>query len=589
MRILLCSFLLCSNVLLAQVFSAFSPTRLPQSFRGSLEWGDYDHDGDYDALMTGDSTSLEGLYTSIFTNLGNGSFAPLPSTGLPGIRNGDATWADYDNDGDWDIALSGLNKSFDQISKLYENDGNNHFLENSKVSLFGCFNSNMAWGDYNKDGLLDLLLTGDYNMLAVTKIYTNKGGGFFQELSSNLTGLTQAAISWVDFNGDGYLDVYASGLPTSSREITKLYANNGAGNFTEVTGHGIVGTFSGSADWADFDQDGDPDLLITGGNDPATKLYRNTKGSFTEVTVPFEQVGEGSSAIWGDYDQDGDLDVFVNGRGAPYTEIVFHTKLYQNLGNGQLTATSNSFPTLYGGSCSWIDMDHDKDLDLSLFGFSNGGPSVALFKNEVTLFNTAPAFPTGLSAYRLGNVVTFKWRKTTDNTTSPKSITYNIRVGSFAGQHDIVNPYSSISTGSRWLSNRGNVGLDTFFVLNTAYGGPFYWSVQAIDNSLTPSAFASEKVYDGMVTLMEEEKVAKEAFYTSGKKAAFQFSVFNSFMGNVEYRILDLNGKSINTMHVEKTSESLVVEYDLSAFSSGVYLLQTTMGNEFKRHTFFLE
>ena len=85
-------------------------------------------------------------------------------------------WGDYDKDGDLDILLTG-----DGMSKIYRNDGSNTFTEQTGIILQGVSQSSAAWGDYDNDGYLDILLTGNGPAGPVSKIYRNNGNNTFTE------------------------------------------------------------------------------------------------------------------------------------------------------------------------------------------------------------------------------------------------------------------------------------------------------------------------------------------------------------------------------------------------------------------------
>jgi hypothetical protein len=214
--------------------------------------------------------------------------------------------------------------------------------------------------------------------------------------------------AWADVNGDGHLDLF---VPIRNQPAQLWIWQEGTGTFqneapawgvTNPGGRGVAAVF------ADFDNDGDPDLyVINDAIDPATalptdqgnRLYRNelTQGStsFTDVTASagVGTQGNGASASWGDYDGDGFLDLYAvtnnafneGNPGGPQITYYQQDHLYHNEGNGTFRdVTCENLPTndqasgfcpgnpTFGGSTGsgfeavWIDYDRDGDPDLYL-------------------------------------------------------------------------------------------------------------------------------------------------------------------------------------------------------------------------------
>ena len=88
--------------------------------------------------------------------------------GLPGVRDGSGAWGDYDNDGDLDILLTGDTGS-ELISRVYNNDAGS--FTDIVAGLPGVDASSVAWGDYDNDGNLDILLTGDTGSETISRVY----------------------------------------------------------------------------------------------------------------------------------------------------------------------------------------------------------------------------------------------------------------------------------------------------------------------------------------------------------------------------------------------------------------------------------
>ena len=79
-------------------------------------------------------------------------------------------------------------------------------------ALTGVNNSSVAWGDYDDDGDLDILLTGyDGSNTLVAKVYRNDGG-VFVDIGAGLTGVNYSSVAWGDYDNDGDLDILLTGL-----------------------------------------------------------------------------------------------------------------------------------------------------------------------------------------------------------------------------------------------------------------------------------------------------------------------------------------------------------------------------------------
>ena len=160
--------------------------------------------------------------TKIYHNDGNGEFHAI-STSLPGVE-GSAAWGDYDNDGRLDILLSGTGLSSGFV-KLYHNDGNGAFHEVS-TGIGSVEGGSVAWGDYDNDGRLDILLNGSVDDACVSEIYLNDGNGAFHEVSPQPLAAQSAAVAWGDYNRDGKLDALFSGSLPDLQSAPGQYSTN---------------------------------------------------------------------------------------------------------------------------------------------------------------------------------------------------------------------------------------------------------------------------------------------------------------------------------------------------------------------------
>ena len=123
--------------------------------KGAVSWGDYDNDGDKDVVIMGQSNTA-GAVTKLYKN-DNGSFVDT-NTSLKKLYDGDLTWVDLNKDGNIDIVASGFNGT--PQTRIYLNKVTNFILINDTYGLPELFSSKMAWGDLDNDGDIDLAFSG---------------------------------------------------------------------------------------------------------------------------------------------------------------------------------------------------------------------------------------------------------------------------------------------------------------------------------------------------------------------------------------------------------------------------------------------
>ena len=444
-----------------------------------LAWGDYDGDGDPDAIagMVGrDTTDFLGEM-ALFRN-DSGTLVGTP-TALPGYVEDRAfemldyrslTWADLDNDGDLDLyvpASYGTDGSCcDATSVVLRNDGPGAgdawtFTPTATPVPYG-YNAVTAWADPDTDGDLDLFVADFGGLLAHAGTYRNDDGALTPD-GPVLPQIVEGTADWGDGDGDGDLDVLVAG---------QLYEN---GTFTSYD----------------------------------VRIYVRDSTSYTPLVVVSEaQEPEWVSfraASWADYDSDGDVDVLLAGVAVVvdtttgFPAFAGRAHVYANNGTGTFALAARlpgpSEPQ-YGGTVQWFDVDGDGDLDYFITGaYEIPGPTgnefefrTQLFRNEAPALNAPPSAPGGLAATTTADGATLVWQAATDDHTPVPSLTYNLRVTTLDGQ-DIVSPHARTG-GGRLVPEPGNVSHDLHWALRDLAPGQYTWSVQAVDNAFNGGPFA---------------------------------------------------------------------------------------------------
>ena len=364
-------------------------TVLTGVYQNSVAWGDYDDDGDLDILLAGISDS--GYVTEVWRNEDGLAFTQAITTPT-GVSGGSVEWGDYDDDGDLDILLAGYSNN-GIVTEVWRNEDGLAFTQ-AITTPTGIQTGNATWGDYDEDGDLDILLTGFTGSIRTTEVWRNDGGGTFSLASSAPTAITLAKATWGDYDNDGDLDILLAGMAVSSDKITEVWRNDGGDTFT-LASSAPTGIY-GDVAWGDYDDDGDLDILLSGGTDTTytTEIWRNDGGdTFTQaITSPTGVIN--SSVAWGDYDDDGDLDILLSGGtlgGDKTTEVWNNPRCPHPRRFTQVDTTPTG---IQNGEVAWGDYDNDGDLDILLTGSGGGGHVTEVWRNDSGSFTLASTDPT---------------------------------------------------------------------------------------------------------------------------------------------------------------------------------------------------
>ena len=319
--------------------------------------------------------------------------APLPETDPPAGINRLVTGspicaADLDRDGWTDLLLC----SNPGRLQVFINNRDGTFREEGIARGFGeAFDiSGIAAGDFSNSGRTDVFLVPRIGPRYF--LYVNDGNGFFTEQAiergADVTVSGEPhkgqSIGLVDFDRDGFLDIHVTewGVPATSGSATHavLLRNRGHEkpghfvNFTATSGltqpvfgttiHGFISA------WADFDEDGYPDLSLINDFGKSQLWWNNGDGTFTEgrLAAGVGTDGNGMGMAVGDIDRDGRLDFFVSSFDRlPDGVLLSANRLYRNRGDRTFQDVAPEYGVLdsgWGWGSAFLDANNDQLLDL---------------------------------------------------------------------------------------------------------------------------------------------------------------------------------------------------------------------------------
>lgn len=341
---------------------------------GSSAFADVDGDMDQDVLITGGILNQQLPFAQLYTNDGSGTFTAL-TTPIIGVADGAVAFADIDGDTDQDVIVTGRLSDFTQVAKLYVNNGSNQFSEVT-TPFIGVRSGSVNFADVDGDMDQDLMITGQTSSGSVASLYINDGNGQFTESSNTFPGVRFSSVAFADVDGDADQDLLLTGQDSNFDRIVKLYTNNGSGQFAEQTGTPFTAATRGSITFADVDGDADQDVIITGDgtgfNNPSTKLYINDgSGQFTEEpNTPFADVLR-SSVAFADVNGDFAPDLLITGESNGGNAL---TKLYANDGFDCVAQiASQTDISCNGGADGAITVSGASGTEPYTYSWSNGG------------------------------------------------------------------------------------------------------------------------------------------------------------------------------------------------------------------------
>ena len=292
--------------------------------RAAGAWGDTDNDGALDLYVAGAFSRPDSFYR----NNGKGLLQPSSVDGIMQGQGISVVWSDFDRDGALDAYVVNGGGAAAETGFVLKNTGNGNLirLQSGDLASYGQFSEGAAFGDYDGDGDDDLIVTSAWNQ--PNALFRNDGGGNFTRTTSGDVGTDTAGgaatPAWGDFDNDGDLD-----LLLINAGPTGLLFRNDEGRLNRLTTSNLTnltGDPFGAA-WADLDNDGVLDIVVAR-RAAAPLFFKGVgDGTFEDITpksVATDVLSNGVAVA--DFDLDGDLDVWFSNWG----QHSLYTSLFRN-------------------------------------------------------------------------------------------------------------------------------------------------------------------------------------------------------------------------------------------------------------------
>ena len=435
---------------------------LPPMVYGYSRWIDADNDGCLDFFINtrSDNDYQPGDKTFLYLNSGSSAdYIYNKVEGTPfldgsnehansynAVSNSSVSFADYDRDGFVDVVQQAWTAN-GREAVVFRNLGDGIFER--AFDLVKTSHGSVTFGDLDNDGWPEIVLTGweDGNHYCEFYIYRNQGNGTFSQMrmtDQNFIGLCNSDVCLADLNGDGLLDIVATGNNGGAR--TDIYMNQGNFSFRHVTDHGMPGTDEATIHAVDINYDGRPDLIITGNTGSQQSDAENGDGQGTCIYL---QKSDGTFCLMPD------TQLPVMGQGG--------------LALGDLTGRSTMDVVIVGNDTGGI---------YRLTGCPKGKPTA----------------PTALSVtISASGLLTATWNAASEAGVNTSALAYNVYVrNNQTGKISMLLP-ANISTGRlKTIQDMQNVVRGNLrYELQLSAGGSYTVGVQTIDPSFVTSTFTT--------------------------------------------------------------------------------------------------
>lgn len=554
---------------------------------------DIDNDGDLDIIVSGEVGGPIAKNAIFINNGGTYALQGTENVITPG-HFADIKLGDIDGDGDLDVIFNG-NSNGDMGKGIALNDGTGIFTRSTldvTTATISC-----GFADFDNNGLLDYYVIGNGTGNTGTMFFQNVDGTFTKDQSSFVDlNLVDPEISTVDFNNDGYIDIFLDGWDDAEKSrYSSILINDGFGKLNAMAQPQLIRKGFGSSVWGDVDGDGFMDLLFNGdggadgeGSSDIYRLYKNNAGSLEPKATfnDYRQISVGDGARLVDWDNDGDLDIILTGwsgtKGRQVT-MFFECTSAANFTYVENALSNTDFPGVSESSIETADLNNDGKIDLLITGY-NGNQATQVGKfdrnicgyylNQSAVANTKPTAPTTLNHQITlsgsETMVAFTWGAATDAQSAQKSLTYNLALKNTTTGKWFYNPMAMMggdTDGWRQVSAHGNVFLNKKWEIYNLPDGNYEWSVQAIDANFTGGPFAAKKTFTIGTVGIDKTISGVEVIAYNGK-----LSIKNRSNSVLDVKVYTVSGSLVKQV---RNAKEMNVE-----LKKGVYLVRVTNGGK---------
>lgn len=550
---------------------------------------DINNDGRLDVVVSG--RAGDDLKGAIFLNNGDGTYTlqqaenPITPGHFASIQFGD-----IDGDGDLDIIFNGNGGAGAVTTNgIALNDGNGVFtLAPTDRYPIPALTISCGFADFNNDGRLDYYFAGNTkpDQGPSVLIYFQQADGTFVA-DDNLFGearFTDPDVTVVDFNNDGYLDLFISAWDeVGGSRYSCTWANDGFGNFSVYAQPNIIQKGYGSVAWGDVDGDGYLDMILNGDggangeqSDNVFRVYRNENGTMVpkQAFQDFRQISVGDGSRFVDWDNDGKLDIILGGWSATkgrQVTCLFRCTDAANFVFEEDENMSETFPGVSEDSYEVADMNNDGKPDLLITGFNGTANKniCGVFTNTSAATSVKPQVPDMLTADIQGTgderMVIFSWN------TAAGAQTYNMALRNKTTGKWLYNPMAVTegdNNGWRKTTGLGNVCTNKKWELYELPDGVYEWTVQGVSGNYVGGPFAEWKTLTlGNGQAIESSVTEQAKVFVDGGKL-----VVESPAGQLaQVNVYGLNG-SLVASHTDVTGCTIELP-------QGVYIIEVATAN----------